>query len=127
VGLLKAPNWNVQYTGEGSYEQRFIWKGACGGYSITTNLTSYTRAKLGCDSRNINRLGGVTARVAGNTDQRRQLVGGSCLAAVTVMAVAYLTGAVGQQKPMLLSFAGLMLLGALRAWWVLPAPLQRQT
>jgi hypothetical protein len=33
----------------------------------------------------------------------------------------------GGQNTMLLSFSGMMLLGALRAWWVLPAPLQRQT
>ena len=34
------------------------------------------------------------------------------------IAVAYLSGAVGQQNGMLLTFAGLLLLGALRAWWV---------
>ena len=31
------------------------------------------------------------------------------------------------QNTMMLSFGWLMLLGALRAWWVLPASLQRQT
>ncbi|MFM7235628.1 MAG: hypothetical protein ACKOYK_02475 [Cyanobium sp.] len=49
-----------------------------------------------------------------------RLVGVGCLAAVVAMAVAYLSGAVGQQNTMLLSFAGLLLLGGLRAWWVLP-------
>lgn len=56
----------------------------------------------------------------GNTRLRQRLVGVGCLAAVVAMAVAYLSGAVGQQNTMLLSFAGLLLLGALRAWWVLP-------
>jgi hypothetical protein len=41
--------------------------------------------------------------------------------AVSVMALAYLSGVVGQQNGMLLSFVGLLLLGALRAWWVVPA------
>jgi hypothetical protein len=41
--------------------------------------------------------------------------------AVSVMALAYLSGVVGQQNGMLLSFVGLLLLGGLRAWWVVPA------
>jgi hypothetical protein len=43
------------------------------------------------------------------------------------MAASYLTGVLGQQNTMLISFGGLMLLGALRAWWVLPTSLQRHT
>jgi amino acid transporter len=54
----------------------------------------------------------------GNTRSRQLVVGGACLVAVSAMAVAYLSGAVGQQNGMLLTFAGLLLLGALRAWWV---------
>ncbi len=54
----------------------------------------------------------------GNTRSRQLVVGGACLVAVSAMAVAYLSGAVGQQNGMLLTFAGLLLLGALRAWRV---------
>ena len=36
------------------------------------------------------------------------------------MAVAYLSGTVGQQNGMLITFAGLLLIGVLRVWWVLP-------
>ena len=57
----------------------------------------------------------------GNSLRRRWLVGGTCLLAVAAIAVAYLTSVVGQQNGMLLTVAGLLLLGALRAWWVLPA------
>lgn len=49
------------------------------------------------------------------------LVGAAALAAVSAMAVTYLSGAVGQQNTMLHTFAGLLLLGGLRAWSV---PLQ---
>ena len=45
----------------------------------------------------------------------------ACLVAVSAMAVAYVSGVVGQQNGMLLSFAVLLLIGALRALWVLPA------
>ena len=44
-----------------------------------------------------------------------------------LLTVAYLSGALGQQNPMLISFTALLLLGALRAWWVQPASLQRHT
>ncbi len=57
----------------------------------------------------------------GNTRSRQLVVGGACLVAVSAMALAYLSGAVGQQNAMLLTFVGLLLLGALRAWSV---PLQ---
>jgi hypothetical protein len=36
------------------------------------------------------------------------------------MAVAYVSGAVGEQNGMLLTFAALLLIGALRVWWVVP-------
>lgn len=47
-------------------------------------------------------------------------MGGTTLAAVSAMAVAYLSGTVGKQNSMLITFAGLLLIGVLRAWWVLP-------
>jgi hypothetical protein len=47
------------------------------------------------------------------------MVGGSCL--VAVAAMADVSSVVGQQNGMVLSFAVLLLLGALRVWWVLPA------
>jgi hypothetical protein len=56
----------------------------------------------------------------GNTRARQLLVGGTTLAAVSAMAVAYLSGTVGKQNSMLITFAGLLLIGVLRAWWVLP-------
>jgi amino acid transporter len=65
-------------------------------------------------------LSSLRVALPGNTRLRQRLVGVGCLAAVVAMAVAYLSGALGQQNTMLLSFAGLLLLGALRAWWVLP-------
>jgi hypothetical protein len=49
------------------------------------------------------------------------LVGGTALAAVSAMAVAYLSGTVGQQNGVLITFAGLLLICVLRVWWVLPA------
>ena len=49
------------------------------------------------------------------------LVGGTALAAVSALAVAYLSGTVGQQNGVLITFAGLLLIGVLRVWWVLPA------
>ena len=66
-------------------------------------------------------LASLRVTLPGNTPARQLLVGGTCLAAVSAMAIAYLSGAVGQQNAMLLTFAGLLLLGALRAWSV---PLQ---
>jgi hypothetical protein len=63
-------------------------------------------------------LSSLRVALPGNTRSRQLVVGGACLVAVSAMAVAYLSGAVGQQNGMLLTFAGLLLLGALRAWWV---------
>jgi hypothetical protein len=37
------------------------------------------------------------------------------------MAVAYVSGVLGQQNGMLLTFAALLLLGAIRVWCVVPA------
>ena len=71
-------------------------------------------------------LSSLRVALPGNTRRRQLLVGGGCLAAVAAMTVAYLSGAVGQQNTMLLTFSGLLLVGGLRAWWVLPAALQRQ-
>lgn len=65
-------------------------------------------------------LASLRVPLPGNTRVRQLLVGGACLAAVSAMAVAYLSAAVGQQNGTLLSFAALLLLGALRAWW--PSP-----
>jgi len=72
-------------------------------------------------------LSSLRVVLPGNSRRRQRLVGGGCLAAVAAMAAAYLTGVLGQQNTMLISFGGLMLLGALRAWWVLPTSLQRHT
>lgn len=56
----------------------------------------------------------------GNSRRRQRLVGGGCLEAVAAMAVAYISGTVGQQSWMLISFTALLPLEALRAWWGLP-------
>ena len=85
--------------------------GLFGGFSVLCFLLVYGLVAL------------ASLRVAlpGNSPWRQRLVGGSCLVAVSVMALAYLSGVVGQQNGMLLSFVGLLLLGGLRAWWVVPA------
>ncbi len=63
-------------------------------------------------------LASLRVTLPGNARAWQLLVGGTCLAAVSAMTVAYLSGAVGQQNAMLLTFAGLLVLGALRAWTV---------
>jgi hypothetical protein len=63
-------------------------------------------------------LASLRVTLPGNTRAWQLLVGGTCLAAVSAMTAAYLSGAVGQQNAMLLTFAGLLVLGALRAWTV---------
>lgn len=63
-------------------------------------------------------LSSLRVSLPGNSRLRQLLVGAASLAAVSAMAVAYLSGAVGQQNTMLFTFAGLLLLGALRAWSV---------
>ncbi|MFZ9849992.1 MAG: APC family permease [Vulcanococcus sp.] len=65
-------------------------------------------------------LASLRVPLPGNSRRRQLLVGGACLMAVSAMAVAYVSSVVGQQGGMLLTFAGLLLVGALRAWWVLP-------
>ena len=65
-------------------------------------------------------LSSLRVALPGNTRARQLLVGGTALAAVSAMAVAYLSGTVGQQNGMLITFAGLLLIGVLRVWWVLP-------
>jgi amino acid transporter len=63
-------------------------------------------------------LASLRVTLPGNARAWQLLVGGTCLAAVSAMTAAYLSGAVGQQNAMLLTFAGLLVLGALRAWTV---------
>ena len=65
-------------------------------------------------------LASLRVSLPGNSRSRRLLVGGACLVAVCAMAVAYVSGAVGEQNGMLLTFAALLLIGALRVWWVVP-------
>ena len=55
------------------------------------------------------------------TRRRRWLVGGGCLAAMAAVALGYLSGVVGQQNAMLLTFVALLLLGWLRVQQVVPA------
>lgn len=66
-------------------------------------------------------LSSLQLSLPGISRPRRLLVGGACLVAVSAMALAYLSGAVGQQNGMLLTFAVLLLVGVVRAWWVLQA------
>lgn len=66
-------------------------------------------------------LSSLRVSLPGNTRVRQLLVGGTALAAVSAMAVAYLSSTVGQQNEMLITFTGLLLIGVLRAWWVLLA------
>jgi len=58
---------------------------------------------------------------SGFTRRRCWLVGGACLLAVVAIALGYLSGVIGHQKGMLLTFAGLLLLGGLRVRQVVPA------
>jgi amino acid transporter len=66
-------------------------------------------------------LSSLRTPLPGCTPRRRALVGGSCLVAVTAIALGYLSGVVGQQNAMLLTFVGLLLLGWLRVRQVVPA------
>lgn len=61
-------------------------------------------------------LSSLQVPLPGNARCRRLLVGGACLVAVSAMGVAYVSSVVGQQNGMLLTFAVLLLLGALRVW-----------
>ena len=66
-------------------------------------------------------LSSLRVSLPGNSRRRRLLVGGTCLVAVSAMVVAYVSGVVGQQNGMLVTFAVLLVIGALRVWWVVPA------
>jgi hypothetical protein len=66
-------------------------------------------------------LSSLRVHLPGNSRRRRLIVGGACLAAVGSMAVAYVSGVLGQQNGMLFTFAALLLLGAIRVWCVVPA------
>jgi amino acid transporter len=85
--------------------------GLFGGFSVVCFLLVY--GLVACSS--------LQVALPGNSRRRRWLVGGTCLVAVAAISVAYLTSVVGQQNGMLATVAVLLLIGALRAWWVLPA------
>jgi amino acid transporter len=85
--------------------------GLFGGFSVVCFLLVY--GLVACSS--------LQVALPGNSRRRRWLVGGTCLVAVAAISVAYLTSVVGQQNGMLATVAVLLLIGALRAWWVVPA------
>lgn len=66
-------------------------------------------------------LSSLRAPLPGCSPRRRALVGGSCLVAVAAIALGYVSGVVGQQNTMLMTFVGLLLLGWLRVRQVVPA------
>jgi amino acid transporter len=66
-------------------------------------------------------LSSLRAPLPGCSPRRRTLVGGSCLVAVSAIALGDLSGVVGQQNGMLLTFVALLLLGWLRVRQVVPA------
>ncbi len=83
--------------------------GVFGGFAVLAFLLVYGLVALAS----------LRLPLPGNSRRRRLMVGGSCL--VAVAAMADVSSVVGQQNGMVLSFAVLLLLGALRVWWVLPA------
>ena len=85
--------------------------GLFGGFSVLCFLLVY--GLVACSS--------LQVALPGNSRRRRWLVGGASLLAVAAISVTYLTSVVGQQNGMLITWAVLLLIGALRAWWVLPA------
>ncbi|MEN9859937.1 MAG: hypothetical protein RLZZ515_419 [Cyanobacteriota bacterium] len=85
--------------------------GVFGGFAVLAFLLVYGLVALSS----------LRVHLPGNSRRRRLIVGGACLAAVGSMAVAYVSGVLGQQNGMLLTFAALLLLGAIRVWCVLPA------
>jgi amino acid transporter len=85
--------------------------GVFGGFAVLAFLLVYGLVALSS----------LRVHLPGNSRRRRLIVGGACLAAVGSMAVAYVSGVVGQQNGMLLTFAALLLLGAIRVWCVVPA------
>jgi amino acid transporter len=66
-------------------------------------------------------LSSLRAPLPGCSRRRRALVGGGCLLAMAGVAMGYLSGVIGQQNAMLLTFLGLLLLGWLRVRQVVPA------
>ena len=106
VPLLLGGAWVVQQ--RLSISQIF---GLFGGFAVLGFLLVYGLVALAS----------LRVPLPGTSRRRRLLVGGACLTAVSAMVAAYLSGVVGQQNGMLLSFAALLLLGAVRAWRVLPA------
>ncbi|MEY3767390.1 MAG: hypothetical protein RLZZ11_460 [Cyanobacteriota bacterium] len=85
--------------------------GVFGGFAVLAFLLVYGLVALSS----------LRVHLPGNSRCRRLIVGGACLAAVGSMAVAYVSGVLGQQNGMLLTFAALLLLGAIRVWCVVPA------
>ncbi|MFZ9621572.1 MAG: APC family permease, partial [Prochlorococcaceae cyanobacterium] len=85
--------------------------GVFGGFAVLAFLLVYGLVALSS----------LRVHLPGNSRRRRLIVGGACLAAVGSMAVAYVSGVLGQQNGMLLTFAALLLLGAIRVWCVVPA------
>jgi amino acid transporter len=59
-------------------------------------------------------IASLQVALPGNTRIRQLLVGGSCVAAVSAIALAYLSSVLGQQNGMLLTFSALMLMGVVR-------------
>jgi amino acid transporter len=85
--------------------------GVFGGFAVLAFLLVYGLVALSS----------LRVHLPGNSRRRRLIVGGACLAAVGSMAVAYVSGVLGQQNGMLLTFSALLLLGAIRVRCVLPA------
>jgi amino acid transporter len=63
-------------------------------------------------------LASLQRPLPGTSRRRRWIVGGSCLTAVSAMALAYVSSVLGQQNGMLICFVLLLLLGVLRVWSV---------
>lgn len=83
-----------------------------GGFSVLAFLLVYGMVALSS----------LRTALPGSSLRRRELVGGSCLAAVSSIAVAYVASVVHQQLPMLITFVLLLLLGLLRLRRVQPLP-----
>jgi amino acid transporter len=65
-------------------------------------------------------LSSLRAPLSGCSRRRRWLVGGACLIAMAGVALGYVSGVMGQQNAMLLTFLALLLLGWLRVRQVVP-------
>lgn len=77
--------------------------GLFGGFSVLCFLLVY--GLVACSS--------LQVALPGNSRRRRWLVGGTSLLAVAAITVAHLTSVVEQQNDMLITFAVLLLAGAL--------------